>query len=674
MCVKEDQYYQEDICIIHLSDLHIQSESEKCAVLTRNLKKLIEDMKKYVFSNECIIVVSGDTINMGDYSSVDIDTVLSFFKYIKTQFDKMNIVVKEIIFCPGNHDLDLRSADYDSLKQIMSKGTIPKSLETDTTKCTDINSAISALGYGEYLKLINKIRDVFLLDKISSPFYYKKAHIKEYVIHFIAIDFAWNQSSKEINNSLKLENIDNFNGLSIGKYQLESLRSDFQKEQSSESDMVIVVSHYPLSWLRFSDYQYFVSDLLSPSSFHANVYLCGHVHDTDAINYSTHEHSILTLVTGVGGKREKETWYSVYEINPIRNSCGIVVRKNKGDSDFVFDFSVYTKDRERETGKILYPLASPQKNLPYLRMNTPQEIGEKDYFISSEVSKLIPKIANCVSKVHSEVSLHFSQLINNLITEPIWDSSNSCCTIISDEMIEKYFTDELLSSYSKSEIRQFVESFLTDQVDENGNIIGAPEGIADILVSSWERYCLKESSFFLQGHFDSFMQEICDSYYTHLVAEVFPENISIRPHIRMFNKDNGCYICIAYPQNKEKPKDIKFGGLIEQAYKIHKPLIKSVNPGLNSISTKWQEFITVIPDFEGYELQLIKRDKQKKKKTKTVLPAVSFGISVKHCSKEQLYEATMIFAIFDYLNLQADLSHWIGNFDYYFGLPWKENE
>ena len=99
-----------------------------------------------------------------------------------------------------------------------------------------------------------------------------------------------------------------------------------------------------------------------------------------------------------------------------------------------------------------------------------------------------------------------------------------------------------------------------------------------------------------------------------------------------------------------------------------------MNPGLNSISTKWQEFITVIPDFEGYELQLIKRDKQKKKKTKTVLPAVSFGISVKNCSKEQLYEATMIFAIFDYLNLQADLSHWIGNFDYYFGLPWKEND
>ena len=170
MCIEEDQYYQEDICIIHLSDLHIQSESKECAVLTLNLKKLIDDLKTYVFSNECIIVVSGDTINKGNYSPVNVETVLTFFKSIKEQFDIMNIAVKEIIFCPGNHDLDLRPKEsksyYDSLKQIMSTGTVPESLEIDGKKSTNVNSAISTLGYCEYLKLVNTIRALFSLKEI----------------------------------------------------------------------------------------------------------------------------------------------------------------------------------------------------------------------------------------------------------------------------------------------------------------------------------------------------------------------------------------------------------------------------------------------------------------------------------------------------------------------------
>ena len=482
--------------------------------------------------------------------------------------------------------------------------------------------------------------------------------------------------SDEITNSIK--NIDNFNGLSIGEDQLKRLRSDFQKEQTNETDLVIVVSHYPLSWLRFSDYQRFMSDLLSPSCFHANVYLCGHVHDNDAINYSTHEKSILTLVTGVGGRRQKETWYSVYEINPIRNSCGIVVRKAQGDSDFNFDFSVYTKDTEQESGKILYPLSSPQKNLPYLRMNTTQGISEKDFFISSDVSKIIPKIANCISQVHSDVSLRFSQMINGLITEPAISDDGNYYTIISDKMIKKYFVDSAFSSYDCNEIRGFIESFLTDQVDNKGDI---PDGLTDLLVDSWENYCLNEPSFFLQGYFDGFMNEICFSYCTHLSAEVFPDNIFIRPHFRLYNKEDNAYICIAYCSSQTvsdeippKPISRENAGLIEQAYMIHKPLIKSANPGINKTSTKWQEFITVVPDFEGYELQINTRDKQKKQKGSKKFPALSFGISVKNCEKNQLYDSTRIFAIFDYLNLQADLSRWIGNFDYYFGLPWKEKD
>lgn len=666
-------YTQEDICIIHLSDLHIQSESNDMAVLSLSLKKLIDDIMNFLFSDECVIVVSGDTINTADYSPVNINTVLLFFQSIKKRFDKNKITVREIVFCPGNHDINRKKADYNVLKQVMTKGEIDS--EGKKEKIKRNIEFFSTLGYCEYLKLVNDIRKLFSFAQIDCPFYYLPTQIKEYTIHFVSFDFAWNQTSKEVNDILKY-NREDFAGLSLGNYQLESLRSDFHKQSKNDSDLVVAISHYPLSWLKFSDYQLLLSNLLSPSSFHANVYLCGHVHDNDAVNYTTHEHSILTLVTGVGGQREKETWYSVYEINPIRNSCGIVVRKSIGDSDFVFDFSVYTKDSERESGKILYPLRSPQKDLPYLQINTPQGICEKDFFISSDVSHIISSVANCISKVHSDVSLHFSQLINDILSQSVENIDNDYVTIISDEMIKKYFTNQLFSSYNSNEIRQFIELFLTNQVDESGEVEGVPNGLTELLVNSWENYCFNEPSFFLQERFDAFMQEICNSYYAHLANEVFGENISIRPHFRLYCKKHDTYKCNAYStsqiQKAGPPKDIQYGGLIEQAYKLHKPLIYSANFRFNSISTDWQEFITVIPDYEGYEMHFVKLDNRNKKKMKVTRPAISFGISVKDCNQNQLYEATRFFAIFDYLNLQADLSNWIGNFDYYFGLPWKE--
>lgn len=117
-------YIQEDICIVHLSDLHIQSESNDEAVLTLSLQKMINDMIEFLFCDKCIIVVSGDTINKANYSSVNIETVLLFFKTIKEKFEKKKIEIKEIIFCPGNHDIikDKGTENYDKLKQLMIKG------------------------------------------------------------------------------------------------------------------------------------------------------------------------------------------------------------------------------------------------------------------------------------------------------------------------------------------------------------------------------------------------------------------------------------------------------------------------------------------------------------------------------------------------------------------------
>ena len=118
-------------------------------------------------------------------------------------------------------------------------------------------------------------------------------------------------------------------------------------------------------------------------------------------------------------------------------------------------------------------------------------------------------------------------------------------------------------------------------MDEDGEIEGVPKGLTEILVDSWEKYCSNEPVF-LQGRFNAFMQEICNSYYTHLSNEVFSRNVSIRPHFRLCCKKNDSYRCNAFSssqiQKSDPPKGIQYGGLIEQAYKLRKPLIYSAKP------------------------------------------------------------------------------------------------
>ena len=58
------------------------------------------------------------------------------------------------------------------------------------------------------------------------------------------------------------------------------------------------------------------------------------------------------------------------------------MRKSKQNSSFDYDYTIYTSENEQKSRKIVYPLRSPQKDLPYLSMSTPERINEKNFFIS----------------------------------------------------------------------------------------------------------------------------------------------------------------------------------------------------------------------------------------------------------------------------------------------------
>ena len=106
--------------------------------------------------------------------------------------------------------------------------------------------------------------------------------------------------------------------LRIGEYQLQKLYDEHIEKRVAKKKpiLTIAISHHPLNLMKFDDeelcYRYFSHKCLD-----VNILMCGHIHDGEVKNYFNSNHSLLTLITGVGWHvdpdRDKESQrYYIY--------------------------------------------------------------------------------------------------------------------------------------------------------------------------------------------------------------------------------------------------------------------------------------------------------------------------------------------------------------------------
>lgn len=181
----------------------------------------------------------------------------------------------------------------------------------------------------------------------------------------------------------------------------------------------------------------------------------------------------------------------------------------------------------------------------------------------------------------------------------------------------------------------------------------------------WMDFCINND----EGNFYSFLDEICQ-FVLYDFLDCFPSDVLMRTHFRqhsgMSNPDE--YLAICSETNSEKdecmlPKPLPWGGFVKAAFQNETSLIYSANKKLNNIQTDWQEFITIIPQFEG---NIIKFKKSRKWVER---PDLTFGISVKGTS--ELIEAVMTMSIMDFLKLEEQISNQLDEYVHIFGNPLK---
>lgn len=138
----------------------------------------------------------------------------------------------------------------------------------------------------------------------------------------------------------------------------------------------------------------------------------------------------------------------------------------------------------------------------------------------------------------------------------------------------------------------------------------------------------------INRHFQNFLQSICDLLAEEILGNYkFEREDKIRFHFRYCqnpSKSNDAIrylkLCLSYwPDIDVKEKSlspIEWGQLIKDAYIVKRPLIYSANPDNCSKTTKWLDFITIIPDFAENTFTI---DQQHVQETR---PYLTFGASI----------------------------------------------
>lgn len=633
-----------DLTILHLSDLHISWNAENSMpTLHRNL---LDDIKKQVkfLSKPVIVVVTGDIVNEGDYSENTKNAVLRFFEHLHNILREKT---KDIIIVPGNHDKEKIDVQRTFSQLYAAQGT---PMEEAMEDLLDLNNQY----YKNYLALANQIYNIFQVsDRPSGTYGIRTICISQTALAEDAEQESETSPSQVLNvcficlNSTLAccgEGKKDYRHLRLGQHQLKSLCEEHQsRSRPSNVDPVLtfIVSHHPLSWLVGEEENIVQDKILSPTQWNANIFLCGHVHQRDAIGMRNNHHSLTTFTTGFGwpdpGKPQAERHtYSYYVFNLDYNSIDIYVRSTSDGGNFMPDFTFYGEGfNQKYPSKVVYPIDSNKTQAYYEMGSSNGRSGKAFYFSEPFVTQL---------ESYGQKMCIFQSHISTLIAR---QEENFLTNLISNRILTK----SRQSPYSESEddLNKLIEQSFKD-VSEYADAWS--EHIKDPASTDTKKIQLlmDDNAEFVQDIFSSFIQALC-SHVVNDLCTINRQDLSeeaapkgLRFHARYYNRKTSggqregmepeiveqfkqfCFAPYSLPE-EYLPSDISWkGSLIQAAFESGKSLIFQNNQE-HSIppNRRWGNFITIIPAFPQ---NVISTNQGKR-------PLMTFGLSIMENMKKE---------------------------------------
>lgn len=606
------------INILHLSDLHISNKR-----LSATSKKLIQDIVTQTNDMDAILlVVSGDIVDRGEYGKYE-EGVILFFKELKEKIGKK---IKGTCFVPGNHDKvrNISNRLYGQLSQ------------RENLEITEAIWKLQEQNYQSYLQMVTKLKKIFKprSGKVTETFGVETFEIGDNVICFIQIDTSWGTYGGPEEEGK----------LVIGKYQLDSLIKQYEnmkgklEENGKQISITVGVGHHPINWLHPDQEKMIKKYMIDEEYFNMNLYLCGHIHDMDLENWYNNEHSLMTLVTGIGWNhhvenkkdhdKKDEHRYSIYVIDIQKNSCDIIMRRSQKNGKFISDYSVYVND-ERRMDKLCYPLKIENGNQPFINMNSPSGDFVQSIFVDVNLMKDMKKIHNSMvafQKKSVELLLFY----------------------------ERNFVENQADIYEDGKEYQKTVTLLNNRFFKGDYIDEAALHI------------INQNVIVTYQTFTAFLLDVLANF-VKIFEECFPSDSNLRVHFRWYKKETDEYQKLCQYSNVDLEKGpsisiIEWGGLIKQSYLLNDSVIYSINSKYNNHEpVRWDDFMTIVPPFFKCEQEFRNSKNEKIKR-----PIMTFGVSVlnSECDKEEISKILYVFEYLDLCRLITNiLDDFIRNFD-----------
>lgn len=613
-----------DLVILHLSDLHIDSTGKSYSKLHRALLEDIKDQIAFVPDKRLVIVVTGDIINKGDENATS-NAKMFFEKLKEVTEDK----IKAIYIVPGNHDK--KRTPSNSILVPAYRGLIndsSKNLFDATFKNTlwqFQKETYTESGYSHLIKYVYddlfQMKDIGLIAQNTYGVHVLEISHRKYC--FVLLNTAWSC----------VDDIDT-RRLILGDFQLKEIVRQFH-DMTNNSDnepiaMTLVMGHHPIECFFGAEQDALFSHMISYTELCANAYLCGHTHDRNVINWSNNRHTIHTLMTGFGWPekatdRVHDHYYSIYTFNLNLNSMDIYVRKTNDGSRFIPDLSIYTGPDSHDCDKLVRPILSEEAQGAIV-LSSADNVPSKTVYASTDFlrySKLFQDNMHDISLDTGVIIESYKyDLFENLLPYDDADSSKSAEI---DYLLLEYMNDpDTISTMSVTQ-RNLIKKIMRQNAD---------------------RIC---------ENFLGFVQRLCQKIHEGLVDNVREGQI-VRFHFRyLANKFSSTYstLCSSFSTNDisdehaNHPSDIQYCDLLEAAFKNESSgcLIYSINESVcnNKLKDKWANFITVIPKFKKNIYSI------RTKKVTKEYPLLTFGVTINDPEHEALLQCMDFYGMDQYI-------------------------
>lgn len=622
----------EDFYILHLSDLHLKNQNGS---YSKSLKNLIKDIFAQIQDKQNVImVITGDLIDQGNYKKNE-NVAKKFFQDLK---ERLGDKIYDIVIVPGNHD-----KKRSPINSLISMSHSEVGLSYDSASIKE-EWKVQLEAYSDFFKLANYVYGLFGKKYFNkNTFGIKKVEINNIKICFVCLDTAWCSYSKN-----------DYRKLRVGSYQLKCLCDKYtsisneQEGEATEIDLTIALSHHPLNWLEESEEKLCNDYFMSEDHLNVDILMCGHVHNFSVVNHFNHNHSLLTLVTGIGwgedvpNEDKKDHRYSLYSLNIFCNSCDVVMRKTKQNLEFDYDYSVYAQESEIRDNKLRYPLKVKESSA-FIRVNAPTPIETKSLFIENKLLSYIP----CVSKTISLFCTNISGIQHKYKRDFIQ-------TVVERKLAPEFLeNEEQRDEFGYEETLTKIQNYFYNSLELNTEFKKQWLDIGE------EKHMI----------FASFLTEICTSIVEEF-KDCFSDEVKIRAHFRWNDLESAdtfpqlCQFSNIPEEGQEEIRTVTWDSLIKAAFDTGEPVVYSLNKKINPLNTSWDDFITIIPRFNNYA-----QDIRVSKKNNVRRPILTFGISIKDIQERK---DIIVLYLLAYLRIDDILTNIIDEFIRVFDIEVKD--